>query len=93
MQITAVYACVRVLSEAVASLPLHLYRYDDKGSKVKAVDHDLYFLLHDEPNEEMTSFVFRETVMTHMLLWGNAYIQIIRNGWNEIIGLYPLRDI
>ena len=90
MQITAVYACVRVLSEAVASLPLHLYRYDDKGSKEKAVDHSLYFLLHDEPNEEMTSFVFRETIMTHLLLWGNAYVQIIRNGRGEVIGLYPL---
>lgn len=90
MQITAVYACVRVLSEAVASLPLHLYRYDDKGSKVKAVDHSLYFLLHDEPNEEMTSFIFRETIMTHLLLYGNTYIQIIRNGRNEIVGLYPL---
>ena len=90
MQTTAVYACVRVLSEAVASLPLHLYRYDDKGSKVKATDHPLYFLLHDEPNEEMTSYVFRETLMTHLLLWGNAYVQIIRNGRGEVIGLYPL---
>lgn len=90
MQITAVYACVRVLSEAVASLPLHLYRYDEKGSKQKAIDHNLYFLLHDEPNEEMSSFVFRETIMTHLLLWGNAYVQIIRNGRDEIVGLYPL---
>lgn len=90
MQITAVYACVRVLSEAVASLPLHLYQYDDKGSKIKAVDHPLYFLLHDEPNEEMTSFAFRETIMTHLLLWGNAYVQIIRNGRDEVVGLYPL---
>ena len=59
MQITAVYACVRVLSEAVASLPLHLYRDSGNGSKEKARDHPLYFLLHDEPNPEMTSFVFR----------------------------------
>lgn len=90
MQITAVYACVRVLSEAVASLPLHLYRYDTDGSKVKATDHPLYFLLHDEPNEEMTSYIFRETLMTHLLLWGNAYVQIIRNGRGEVVGLYPL---
>ena len=52
--------------------------------------HPLYFLLHDEPNPEMTSFVFRETLMTHLLLWGNAYAQIIRNGKGEIIVLYPL---
>jgi HK97 family phage portal protein len=90
MQMTAVYSCVRILSEAVASLPLHVYRYNDSGGKEKATDHPLYFLLHDEPNPEMTSFVFRETLMTHLLLWGNAYAQIIRNGKGQIIALYPL---
>ncbi len=90
MQMTAVYSCVRILSEAVAGLPLHLYQYTDKSSKEKAVDNPLYFLLHDEPNIEMTSFVFRETLMTHLLLWGNAYSQIIRNGKGEVMGLYPL---
>ena len=90
MQMTAVYSCVRILSEAVAGLPLHLYRYTPDGSKVKAVDHPLYLLLHDEPNPEMSSFVFRETLMTHLLLWGNAYAQIIRNGKGEVVALYPL---
>ena len=90
MQMTAVYSCVRILSEAVAGLPLQFYRYTADGGKEKAVDHPLYFLLHDEPNPEMTSFVFRETLMTHLLLWGNAYSQIIRNGKGEIMALYPL---
>ena len=90
MQMTAVYACVRILSEAIAGLPLHMYRYKDEGGKEKALDHNLYQLLHDEPNPEMTSFVFRETLMTHLLLWGNAYAQIIRNGKGEVIALYPL---
>ena len=90
MQMTAVYACVRILSEAIAGLPLHLYEYGCDGSKEKAVEHPLYFLLHDEPNKEMTSFVFRETLMTHLLLWGNAYAQVIRNGKGEVIALYPL---
>ena len=90
MQMTAVYSCVRILSEAVAGLPLHLYQYKDSGGKEKAVEHPLYFLLHDEPNPEMTSFVFRETLMTHLLLWGNGYAQIIRNGKGEVIALYPL---
>lgn len=90
MQLTAVYACVRVLSEALAGLPLDVFEYkEDKGSK-KAINHPLYKLLHDEPNPEMTSFAFRETLMTHLLLWGNAYAQIIRNGRNEVCGLYPL---
>ena len=90
MQMTAVYSCVRILSEAVAGLPLHLYKYTKSGGKVMALDHPLYRLLHDEPNPEMSSFVFRETLMTHLLLWGNAYAQIIRNGKNEIVALYPL---
>ena len=90
MQMTAVYSCVRILAEAIAGLPLHLYQYASEGSKEKAVKHPLYFLLHDEPNPEMTSFVFRETLMTHILLWGNAYAQILRNGKGEVIGLYPL---
>ena len=90
MQLTAVYSCVRILAEAIAGLPLHLYRYTEDGGKEKAVDHPLYLLLHDEPNPEMSSFVFRETLMTHLLLWGNAYAQIIRNGKGEVVALYPL---
>ena len=90
MQMTAVYACVRILAEAIASLPLHLYRYGEGNNKSKATDHALYRLLHDEPNTEMTSFIFRETLMSHLLLWGNAYAQIIRNGKGEVVALYPL---
>nr|DAG02488.1 MAG TPA: Portal [Siphoviridae sp. ctneY2] len=90
MQMTAVYSCVRILAEAVAGLPLHLYKYTDGGGKEKALNHPLYRLLHDEPNPEMSSFVFRETLMTHLLLWGNAYAQVIRNGKGEVIALYPL---
>lgn len=90
MQMTAVYACVRILSEAIAGLPLHVYRYKEDGEKEKATRHPLYLLLHDEPNPEMSSFVFRETLMTHLLLWGNAYAQIIRNGKGEVVALYPL---
>lgn len=90
MQMTAVYACVRILSESIAGLPLHLYKYCEDGGKEKAIEHSLYSILHDEPNPEMSSFVFRETLMTHLLLWGNAYAQIIRNGHGEVIALYPL---
>ena len=90
MQMTAVYSCVRILAEAIAGLPLHLYTYKEDGGKEKATGHPLYLLLHDEPNPEMSSFVFRETLMTHLLLWGNAYAQIIRNGKGEVVALYPL---
>lgn len=90
MQTTAVYACVRILAEAVASLPLHVYEYQDDGGKKLVHDHPLYYLLHDEPNPEMSSFVFRETLMSHLLIWGNAYAQIIRDGAGRVLGLYPL---
>jgi len=78
-----------VIAETVASLPLHLFEYTAEGSE-KAAGHPLYKLLHAEPNAEMTSFILREVMLTHLLLWGNAYTQIIRNGRNEIVGLYPL---
>ena len=73
MQMSAVYACVRILSEAIAALPLHFYQYNAAGGKEKALRHPLYNLLHDEPNPEMTAFSFRETLMTHLLLWGKQY--------------------
>ena len=90
MQTTAVYACVRILAEAIASLPVHVYEYQNDGGKKLVHDHPLYYLLHDEPNPEMTSFVFRETLMSHLLIWGNAYAQIIRDGAGRVLGLYPL---
>lgn len=90
MQMTAVYSCVRILAETLAGLPLHVYKYNDSGGKEKYLKHPLYKLLHDEPNPEMTSFTFRETLMSHLLLWGNAYAQIIRNARGEVIALYPL---
>ena len=90
MQTTAVYSCVRILAETVAALPLHVYQYKEGGGKEMMINHPLYHVLHDEPNSEMTSFVFRETLMSHLLIWGNAYAQIIRNGAGRVIALYPL---
>ncbi len=89
MQTTAVYACVRILAETIASLPLHTYMNTENG-KEKARGHPIYHLLADSPNPEMTSFVFRETLMGHLLLWGNSYSQIIRDGNGKVVSLYPL---
>ncbi len=88
LSISAVYACVRVLAESVASLPLFVYRRRSGGGKDRAVDHALYSILHDQPNSDMTSFVFRETMMVHLLLWGNAYAQIVPEGM--YVSLWPL---
>jgi len=90
MQTSAVYACVRILSEAVAGLPLHVYRYTEDGGKERVPELMLYRLLHDEPNPEMTSFIWRETSMSHLLIHGNAYSQIIRDGRGYPVALYPL---
>lgn len=92
MKYTAFYAAVRVLSETLGSLPLILYRktQDGKG-KERATDHPLYKILHDRPNPEMTAMVFRETLMSHLLTWGNCYAQIVRNNGFEVAQLWPLR--
>lgn len=89
MQLTAVYACIRIIAETVASLPLNVYRYSDDG-KEKDYEHPLYRLLHDEPNPEMSSMTFRETLMHHILTTGNSYSQIIRDGFGRVRALYPL---
>jgi len=90
MQASAVYACVRILAESVAGLPLHVFERTADGSKSVKPEHPLFHLLHDESNHEMTSFVFREALMSHLLLWGNAYAQIIRDGRGLPVALYPL---
>ena len=91
MQIATVYACVRLLAESVAQLPLRLYREKEGGQgKERATDHPLYRVLYRQTNPEMSAFSFREVLMTHLLLWGNSYSQIVRDGKNGILGLYPL---
>lgn len=89
VQVSTVYACVRVIAETIASLPVSVYEDTGSGSR-KATEHPLHRLLHDEPNAEMTSFVWRETMLSHLLLWGNSYSQIVRSGKTNILSLYPL---
>lgn len=87
----AVYACVRVLAETVASLPLIVYERLGNGGRRRAQEHPLYELLHTTPNEEMTSFEFRETAMGHVTLWGNSYSQIQWSNGGRPMALWPLR--
>lgn len=91
LQVSAVFACVRILAETVASLPLLVYRRLGNDGKTRAPDHYLYSLLHDAPNPEMTSFQFRETMMGHLCTWGNAYAEIEFDQAGRIIALWPLR--
>lgn len=87
--IPAVYACVRVLTEAIASLPLLTYERFDNGDKDRAKTFSLYHLLHDEPNPLMTSFELRELLVGHLCLRGNAYCYIERDA-GEVVALWPL---
>jgi HK97 family phage portal protein len=86
-----VFAAVRLLSSTVAGLPLLVYRRTASGEKERATDHELYPLLHDAPNPEMTSFTWRQVMMSHLLTWGNCYSEIEYDTRGGIIGLWPLR--
>ena len=86
---SAVFACIRILSETVASIPLHLYERTGDG-KERAEQHRLYSVLHDMANPEMSAFTFRETLQGHLGSWGNAYAEIQRNQRNEVTALWPL---
>jgi len=90
LAIPAVYAAVRVITDNVAVLPIMLHRRIE-GGKERATDHPLYRLLHDEPNPWMTPFTFKETLQGHLLLWGNAYAEIVRDGSGQPVALWPLR--
>lgn len=89
LQLSAVYDCVRLIAEDVGALPLHLYQRVGDG-KERAVTLPLYRLLHDVANPHMTAMQFRETMQAHLLLRGNAYANIERNG-TGIVALWPLR--
>ncbi len=91
VQTSAVYACVRILAETIASLPLHLYKAGPDGTVIKADNLPEYTLLHDEPNSYQTSYVWREQKMFQSALWGNSYCEIQRDKMTgRAIGLYPI---
>ena len=77
MRVTAVYRCVQILAATLASLPLLIYRRLPGGGKDRASDHPLYDVLHRRPNGWQTSFEFRQMLMTHLCLRGNAYAEIL----------------
>ena len=90
LQSAAVFACVRLLAESVASLPLMMYRRRKDGGKERAESHPVWKLLHQQPNPELTSFEMIEALMGHLCLYGNAYAEIEwRNGFP--VALWPLR--
>lgn len=89
LQLSAVWSCVRLLSETIATLPVGFYEKTSDGRQ-SANEHPLYELLHNQPNADMTAVEFWEMIMASLLLWGNAYAEIDRTG-KRITALVPLR--
>lgn len=88
--VPTVFSCVNAVSRSMASLPLKLYKYNKQGGKEPAIDHPLYSLLHDAPNEEMTSSDFRRAMQANATLRNSAYAMIVRNGLGSVAELHPI---
>jgi HK97 family phage portal protein len=89
LQTTAVFACVRLLSESIASLPLFLYRKTETG-KEKATDMPIYEVLHDVPNPETDSFQFWQAFVANMLIYGRGYAEVVRNNAGHIVQMWNI---
>lgn len=89
-RLTAVWCAVRILSETLASLPLFVYERQEPRGRRRALDHPLNEMLHSQPNDDMSSFFFRELMQAQVVLKGNAYAPIRRDGAGRPRELWPL---
>lgn len=90
LEIESVLSCIRVLAESMASLPLELYRRDrNENSLTKAEDEELFWIMLEKPNDEMTSYELRCWMMVDCLLRGNGYAQVVRSG-SKVLEIWPL---
>lgn len=90
LNLSVVWACVRVISETIGSLPWITYRRSDDDGRERAKDHELYPLLHDSPNPDMPAMTWKESMLSHVLLWGNAYSEIVTDRSGAIVALWPI---
>ena len=86
--IAVAHRCIGLISELMASVPLFVYRHGERGSRDRASDHPAYLVLHDIPNPMMTAFELRERLIADLLVHGNAYAEIRRNGRGQVTGLH-----
>lgn len=84
------HACISVITQTLAAMPLNLYRRSDNGGRDRASEHPLYGVLHDQANETQTAFEAREYLIACLLIHGNAYARIARNNRGQVTALYPL---
>ena len=87
---SAVFSCVRVISESIASLPIKVYKVEDDSDKINDVSHPVYNLLARYPNSYMTPYTFLDTLMTNLLVEGNAYFYIERDSSARPVSLIPI---
>ncbi len=89
LALTAVYSCVRIISESLAALPLITYRETEDGRR-QATDLPIYSILRDQADPNLTSFMMIETIVSHACTYGNGYAYISRNNAGQVMGLTPL---
>ena len=87
------FSCVSLISGDVGRLPLNLYKHRKSGGKDRITDHRLYDMLHNAPNPEMSSFLWREASQGHLLLWGNHYDFIEHKDRRGTISLQGCSDV
>jgi HK97 family phage portal protein len=87
---SAVFKCVKILAETVSMLPLLLYRRLADGGQDRAHTHALYKRLRWMPNTEMSSYTWRVMMNVNLCTRGNAYSWVQRNGFNDVVGLWPI---
>ena len=86
---SAVWNAVTIISGTIGALPLHLYQQKDRTKRI--VDNKpVYKVMHDQWNPYMTAMAGRETMMAHILTWGNGYAEIVQNGYGAIVELWPI---
>ena len=86
---SAVYNAVSLISGTIGSLPLHLMQRKGETKRI-AENKSAYRVMHDQWNPYMSAMAGRETLMSHVLLWGNGYAEIVRNGVGDIVQLWPI---
>jgi len=92
MTFSAVFACVRIISESIASLPVRVYRVETDGDKIEELAHPVNRLLTRKPNDFMTTYTFLDVLMNNLLLEGNSYFYIERDSTARPIGLIPIKN-
>lgn len=90
MGVSAIYACVKVIAEDIATMPFVFYENDGADARKEAIDHPLYEILGHEPNPEMDSGQFIEMLTGHVCLRGNAYAEVVRDANGNVQAMWPL---